>query len=246
MKKLTTVVTALVLLVLILTPPSTAQEPVECELDYTVQAGDWLSKIADKHYGDYSLYPAIVLATNARSASDDSYATITDPWLVGPDWKFCIPSIQTAQSGLTVDVLKNAEYQSEWTASGKAPLTDGEYRESIVPGAATKIRVMLSGRMAFGYTGDGQEIAAVVLITDPGGSGTFYYLAAVVEQEGELVNVATTFLGDRVQVKSLSMENGEIVVDMVTHGPEDPMCCPTQRAVQRYTLQEDQLVETSS
>jgi hypothetical protein len=33
---------------------------------------------------------------------------------------------------------------------------------------------------------------------------------------------------------------------MVTHGPEDPMCCPTLRAVQRYTLQEDQLVESSS
>ena len=29
-----------------------AQEPVACELDYTVQAGDWLSKIAEKYYGD--------------------------------------------------------------------------------------------------------------------------------------------------------------------------------------------------
>jgi len=246
MKKRITIVAILASLTLIPTIPSMAQEPAECELDYTVQAGDWLSKIADEHYGDYTLYPAIVLATNAQSASDDSYATIADPWLIMPDWKVCIPSIQTAQLGLTVDAFKNAEYQSEWTRSRKAPLTDGEYREPVAPGSATETVVMLSDRMAFGYSSDGQEMAAVILITDPGGSGTFYYLAAVVEQNGELINVAVTLLGDRVKINSLSMEDGEIVVDMVAHGPDDPMCCPTQRTVQRYTLQDDQLVQTSS
>jgi heat shock protein HslJ len=33
---------------------------------------------------------------------------------------------------------------------------------------------------------------------------------------------------------------------MINQGPEDPMCCPTQNVVQTYTLQGDQLVETSS
>jgi hypothetical protein len=246
MRRPTTVVAILVSLALILNVPSVAQEPVECGSDYVVQTGDWLAKIADQHYGDYSLYPAIVLATNARSASDDSYATITDPWLIEPGWKFCIPSIQTARSGFTVDVLENAEYLSEWTASGKASLTDGEYRESIVPGAATQIVVLLSDRMAFGHTSDGKPLTVVILITAPGGSGTFYYLAAVVEQDGQPVNVAATLLGDRVKINSLAMEGGEIVVDMVTQGPDDPMCCPTQRVVERYTLQGDQLVQTSS
>jgi hypothetical protein len=35
-------------------------------------------------------------------------------------------------------------------------------------------------------------------------------------------------LGDRIQINALSIENNKIVVDMITHGPEDPMCCPTQ------------------
>jgi len=35
-------------------------------------------------------------------------------------------------------------------------------------------------------------------------------------------------------------------VDMVQAGPDDPMCCPTQRVVKTYESQEDQLVETSS
>jgi heat shock protein HslJ len=33
---------------------------------------------------------------------------------------------------------------------------------------------------------------------------------------------------------------------MVTQGPDDPMCCPTQRVVKTYALEGDQLVETGS
>jgi heat shock protein HslJ/uncharacterized lipoprotein NlpE involved in copper resistance len=105
---------------------------------------------------------------------------------------------------------------------------------------------MLHDRMAFGHTADGQPLAAVVLITDPGGSGTFRYLSAVVRQDGEMVNVATTLLGDRAQIKSLGVEGDEIVVEMITHGPDDPMCCPTQRVQKSYALTGDQLVETAS
>jgi len=246
MGKLIASMVTLALLVLSLPGPTVAQEPVACESDYVVQSGDWLAKIADEQHGDDALYPAIVLATNARSASDSSYATIADPWRIEPGWKLCIPDAQTAQAGLTVDALKNAEYLSEWTASGKAPLTDGQYKESIVPGAATKIVVLLSDRMAFGYTGDGQPLAAVILITDPGGSGTFYYLAAVVEQDGEQVNVAATLLGDRAQIRSLAVEGGKFTLEMVTHGPDDPMCCPTQIVRNVYALEGDTLVKVSS
>jgi len=39
--------------------------------EYVVQADDWLSKIADKFYGDMFAYPSIVEATNAKAADDD-------------------------------------------------------------------------------------------------------------------------------------------------------------------------------
>jgi heat shock protein HslJ len=246
MRKLIATLVTLMVVVLVLTMSSVAQEPAECGSDYTVQAGDWLSKIADELYGDYTLYPAIVLATNALSVSDDSYATIADPWLIIPDSKLCIPSVETAQSGLTAGVLKNAEYSSGWTGSKKAPLTGGEYREQAAPGSATHVVVMLSDRMAFGTSDTGQDMAAVILITDPGGSGTFYDLAVVIQQDAKALHVATASLGDRVRINSLSVEDGEIVVDMVTQGPDDPFCCPTQQVVQRYALQENELVQRSS
>ena len=243
-KKLVMGMMILALLVQGLAGLSLAQELVVCETDYLVQEGDWLSKIADQHYGDYALYPAIVMATNARAAVDAGYAAIADPWLIEPDWRLCLPDSETAGSGFTTDALKNAEYLSEFTHSGKAPLTGGEYREAAAPGSATQTVVMLTDRMAFGQLGEGKEAAAVILVTDPGGSGTFYNLAAV-EQDGALANVAATFLGDRVKISSLAIEDGEIVIDMITQGPDDPFCCPTQQVVQKYALQGEQLVQIS-
>ena len=149
-----------------------------------------------------------------------------------------------AESALTQEALANMEYYVEYTASGVAPLVDGEYREPAAPGSAAETVVQLTDSIAYG-TLDGQEAAAVVLVSSPGGSGTFYDLAVVVVQDGAPVNVATTLLGDRVQINSLAIENDQIVVDMLTAGPNDPMCCPSQQVVQTYELEGALLVLAS-
>jgi len=143
--------------------------------------------------------------------------------------------------------VKNLEYLSEFTQSGKALLVDGEYREPAAPGSALETVVTFTGNMAAGdLNGDGTPDAAVVLATNTGGSGTFMDLAAVVVQRGAPVNVAVGSLGDRVKINSLAIQERTIVVDMITQGPHDPVCCPTQRVVQTYQLQGDQLVQLSS
>jgi hypothetical protein len=83
MKKSSFIIT-LFLLVLTLTP-ALAQAP-EGE-EYIVQADDWLSKIAEKAYGDVLAYPAIVEATNAKAAEDNSFAVIANPALIKVDQK---------------------------------------------------------------------------------------------------------------------------------------------------------------
>jgi hypothetical protein len=45
--------------------------------------------------------------------------------------------------------------------------------------------------------------------------------------------------------RNMAIEGAEIVVDMVTHGPDDSMCCPTQQVVQTYALQGEELVQMS-
>lgn len=149
-----------------------------------------------------------------------------------------------ADATITQEQLANMAYQSEFTKSGTAPLENGEYSEQAAPGSATQTRVMLTEYVAFGAL-NGETAAVAVLVADPGGSGTFYTLHAVVNQAGEPVDFAKTNLGDRVQIKSLAIQDDQIVVDMVTHGPDDPMCCPTQDVVKRYELNTE-LVEVSN
>jgi len=140
--------------------------------------------------------------------------------------------------------LPNLQYQSFITESGLAPLVDGEYREAAAPGSESETVVVLTDFTTTGdLNGDGVPDAAVVLATNSGGSGVFIDLAAVVVEDGQPVNVAITPLGDRVQINSLTIQDGQIVVDMVTHGPDDPMCCPTQQVVETYELQGYELVK---
>lgn len=250
MRKFTIIITLLLLLAYLAPTASLAQSQPDCEFEYIVQAGDWLSKIAEKYYGDVLAYSTIVEANNVLG--DDNYVNIDDPNLIEPGWLLCIPSDddpatgpQPAPEGLSSEELANATYKSEWTQDGLAPLTNGEYREQAAPGSATETVVQLTGNAAYGQL-NGQPAAAVILVTDPGGSGTFFDLAVVVNQAGQPVNVAMTSLGDRVKINALAIERDEIVVDMVQAGPDDPLCCPSQQVIKRFALQGEQLVETSS
>ncbi len=80
--------------------PSTQE--ITCAEEYTVQADDWLSKIADKLLGDVLAYPAIVAATNQKHTADASFAEVANPDSIEVGWKLCIPSVETAQALLTV------------------------------------------------------------------------------------------------------------------------------------------------
>ena len=152
--------------------------------------------------------------------------------------------VRSQVAGLDEEVLANMEYKSEWTQSGTAPLADGEYREQAAPGSATETVVILTPHVAYGEL-NGERAAAVILVTDPGGSGTFYELAVVVERDGQPVHLASILLGDRVQINALEIVDNAILVDMIAHGPDDPMCCPTQRVRQSYVLEGEQLRDTS-
>ncbi len=135
-------------------------------------------------------------------------------------------------------------FLSSWTQSGKVQLVNGEYRRPAAPGSATQTVVKLTDARAFGKL-EGKEAGAVVLVTDPGGSGTFYDLALLVRGPEGWINRDIAFLGDRIKIHSLAITDNEMVVDMTTQGPGDPMCCPTLHVVRRFIWKDDRLIKTS-
>ncbi len=104
MKILKTVLILVVLMMLFATaqaiaaPP--AQDGVACEQEIVVQADDWLSKIAEKVYGDVFAYPAIAQATNAKNAEDSSFANIENVDVIDVGWKLCAPAAADVEAML--------------------------------------------------------------------------------------------------------------------------------------------------
>ncbi len=139
--------------------------------------------------------------------------------------------------------LSNTSYLNDFASDGVVLLVDGIYREPISEDSATELVVMLTNHAAFGdVTGAGAEEAVVVLVSQPGGSGSFFDLAVVRKQDEALTNSARIHLGDRIQIKSLRIENGEIIIDLLIQGPGNSMCCPTQYVSNHYAIESGELV----
>ena len=148
-----------------------------------------------------------------------------------------------APAALTLDMLRNAEYASQWASSGRARLVNGEFHEPAAPGAATNLTVRATDFHAFGdLDGDSIADAVMVLESDPGGSGVFYDLAPILNRAGKPLTLAVVPLGDRVQVGGVSISDRRIDVQLMQQGPDDPQCCPTQATVAAYRLEGDHLV----
>ena len=109
-----------------------------------------------------------------------------------------------APAPLTVEILRNAEYQwVDWPTSlepapgGKAKLTDGRF-VTLVPEARHVYYLELMDRVAFGdLNGDGIDDAVVFLRANGGGGNhEGLYLTAVVNEQGQPRHVDSRYLGD--------------------------------------------------
>ena len=87
--------------------------------------------------------------------------------------------------------------------------------------------------------------ALVLLTASSGGSGNYTYLALMGRRAGQLKNLDTVLLGDRVQIRNLTASGRNITAELVAHGPEDPACCPKTVVRHEWRLIEDRLVSQS-
>jgi branched-chain amino acid transport system substrate-binding protein len=109
MKKLFNITIILGLLLVLMPAAAMAAPPGQAGEDYTVQADDWLSKLADKEYGNPFAWPAIVDATSKARETDDSYAEITNPDVIEVGWKLRIPSAEDATAFMESFSLEGQE-----------------------------------------------------------------------------------------------------------------------------------------
>ncbi len=157
------------------------------------------------------------------------------------------PDEHDAATGITIEQAANATYLGIYEEP--VTLNDGRWEgEPYAPGGASRPSVWLVDRLWL--TGDldddGEEEAAVLLAENSGGSGSYSYIAALGRRDGELVNLGTALIGDRVQMRAMRLSAGRVELDVVQQGPQDAACCPTQKATRAWALQSDGLAEVSS
>ncbi|MCB0107662.1 MAG: hypothetical protein KDE53_17195, partial [Caldilineaceae bacterium] len=144
---------------------------------------------------------------------------------------------------ISFEALSSLTYSNEYSAEDQVTLENGQYEEADPDVAGEGLLVTLTGYVAYGdLNGDDVEDAAVVLESNTAGTGVFYDLAVVIDEEGTLTNVATTLLGDRVELTDLDIVDGQIVVEMITQGPDDAACCPTLAVEDLFALEDGALM----
>ncbi len=152
------------------------------------------------------------------------------------------PQASETNPSLTLQQLQNAEYRIR-SDDDTFQLTDGEYRKKYEPDSASERILKLSNSAAGNLDDTGGEDAVVILIDNPGGSGTFYHLFAFINQNGKPFNLATIFLGDRITVEGLAIKKKEIVVNLLTRGDDEAMASEsTLEITRKYRLEANRLV----
>ncbi len=125
-------------------------------------------------------------------------------------------------------------------------LRDGVFEEPAAPGSAAKITTrLLDARDVGDLAGKGLRDAAVVLTQTGGGSGTFYYLVAVLNAgSGKGTATPAVLLGDRIGVEGIGIASGKITVRLMVRGPGEPFAAaPSLRATRIFEVKAGALSE---
>jgi hypothetical protein len=161
------------------------EEVTFCEYDVIVQADDWLSKIAEKFYGSVLAFPVIMEATNLAAEIDSSYSEITNPDLIEPGSKLCIPPAEDVQAMVneTVNVSARPPYELTIQSVASEMQADGTVE----------------------YTGQ--------LLIKPLGNATFNLVVPKIITLGESSIVQLIITPDFASEESLSVFTSPLLVD---------------------------------
>jgi hypothetical protein len=165
--------------------------------------------------------------------------SLTAIFLLWLGWAVCPGGVLGQAPALTLDQLKNATYLVD---GDKIKLKNGTYQAGTIA-EANYLLVNFETAALGDLNNDGKNDAAVIYFSNGGGSGSFVVLGAMLNQDGNPVQVASEDLGDRVVVKSLAIRGGKIVLTMLLHGPKDSMAEPTVKQTRTYRLAGDKLVQ---
>lgn len=116
--------------------------------------------------------------------------------------------------------VRNMTYMIDGTS---ITLIDGVAQSAIENSSAKHITAVLEGPAFADLNGDGKKDGLVILRDSAGGSGTFYYAAAVLTNGSTSKATNAVLLGDRVRIKELSIIGGVATVTILDRASGESM-----------------------
>ena len=186
--------------------------------------------------------PQNAYPVNPTAVMDEATATVDE--LISTPAPTATLAPEISEADLENGTYLMTDFSSMNGGSDQVTLINGKYayKDPTNPPDPSNFTVQYQKSAIGDLNGDSTADAAVVLVADTSGSGTFIYLAAVIAGEDGFKNVATAYLGDRVVVESVAIQDDVINLQMITHGPQDPLCCPSLKTSETYQLVNGRLV----
>ena len=124
-------------------------------------------------------------------------------------------------------------------------LTNGKAEQESAPGSVSKILTSIFGETLYGdLNDDGKDDAAMILVHQTGGNGTFYYAVVAINNDGYYRGTNAVFLGDRISPQNEEIRNGILMANYADRKPGEAMVIDPSVGVTKYmSLKGDELVQ---
>jgi len=134
-------------------------------------------------------------------------------------WYFLARS--TPNPNLPIDSLNSDPLNTSYLIEGeRIQLKNGLAEIETTPDSTTKNKFSIFGVPSFGdIDKDGDDDAVLILLNEPGGSGTFYYAAIAANINGEYQGTDTILLGDRIAPQNTSIVDNKALINYAVRNP---------------------------
>lgn len=168
-----------------------------------------------------STIAAAALLVGCSGGDDAATATPTETTTATAQATATAPAETIA--GIDEAALASVTLTTDLVPAGEVTLKDGAFEVEAAPGSASKIQFSLA-ETAFGdLDGDGADDAAVIVVSDGGGSGTFYDLHIILATADGPRDLGASPIGDRIVITGVAIDGNEVVVDYLDRAPDAPM-----------------------
>ncbi len=159
----------------------------------------------------------LVLLVLTGSASLYIYDSLKNQHLV-PEEAVVTPEIPTKPEVLSVkDISYTVDKETFLLVNGTA-------QKELAPGSSEKNTLAMFGEPVYGdLNGDNLPDAAILLVNNPGGSGTFYYAVLAINKGGVYHSTNALLLGDRISPQTVEIRDGNALFNYAVRKANEPM-----------------------